>query len=893
MKIFCVISHTHWDREWYRPFEVFRLRLVDLIDRLLDIIGEYPDYVFHLDAQTVVLEDYLEIRPERERLLKEKIRKGNIVVGPWYLQNDYMLTSGESTIRNLLRGTKIAQSFGHCMKVGYSPDQFGNVSQLPQILKGFGIDSFIFGRGFSKYVRDAQGNIVPEHMPAEFVWEGADGTRCLAVHMKYWYNNAQRFSQDVNKCRAMIESNLKVFEGCNVTPYMLMMNGVDHLEAQPDLLPVLQNLRENCGYDIRQYRLENYVEDVKKYLRESGQKLPEHKGELCMGGDYQLLRGCWSSRSYLKVANVEAQNALEKTLEPLCVFLEKQGFAGSYPYDQLRYAWRQTMRNQPHDSICGCSRDEVHAHMEDSYARTKEVTDELCERAMRLLNDHNDSPYRADKSNYVITVFNSVQSARGGVVRVRVEFLAEENVRNFRIVDGNGREAYFEVVNSFRGLKDVVSPVNLPGTFDVDIFDIDLYVEEMKPVSVRHYAVLPQAGDAQQCTPSRVSVLENEYFRVTARDGGVDLLIKGNNRYIADAFRWEESGDRGDSYVYQKTFEPEIYSERAHAVIEDISESELRRTVRVRNVLRVPKEYVFDEADPHRSREFVDCPVTYTVTVEKGCPYLEVGYEVENRACDHRLRFVVETGLKSEKLLTDSAFDTMYHDKSEVTPDSHFFGFCNANFAAIESKGMGVAVFSHGLHEVENIDGAMLFTVVRATGAITRMGLKVNGGPTWVVPGNQELRTLKGKVALYAYEGDAVAGGVKNMCNRFNAPLLAYCGSMDTKKWAGGRPAVQDSDIAEIFYLEDKYASVVSRSDASLYELDDDVIEVTAVKRAEDGKGFVVRLFNPSRRRRQCTFSMPGEIFSCRLDEKKGKRLGSGSAALIVRPKQLVTLRIE
>ena len=252
MKIFCVISHTHWDREWYRPFEVFRLRLVDLIDRLLDIIGEYPDYVFHLDAQTVVLEDYLEIRPERERLLKEKIRKGNIVVGPWYLQNDYMLTSGESTIRNLLRGTKIAQSFGHCMKVGYSPDQFGNVSQLPQILKGFGIDSFIFGRGFSKYVRDAQGNIVPEQMPAEFVWEGADGTRCLAVHMKYWYNNAQRFSQDVNKCRAMIESNLKVFEGCNVTPYMLMMNGVDHLEAQPDLLPVLQNLRENCGYDIRQ-----------------------------------------------------------------------------------------------------------------------------------------------------------------------------------------------------------------------------------------------------------------------------------------------------------------------------------------------------------------------------------------------------------------------------------------------------------------------------------------------------------------------------------------------------------------------------------------------------------------------------------------------------------------
>ena len=80
-KIFCVISHTHWDREWYMPLEQFRHRLVDMMDRLLDILAEQLEYIFHLDAQTVVLEDYLAVRPENravlsgERLLSRQRRK--------------------------------------------------------------------------------------------------------------------------------------------------------------------------------------------------------------------------------------------------------------------------------------------------------------------------------------------------------------------------------------------------------------------------------------------------------------------------------------------------------------------------------------------------------------------------------------------------------------------------------------------------------------------------------------------------------------------------------------------------------------------------------------------------------------------------------------------------
>lgn len=104
-----------------------------------------------MDAQTVVLEDYLEIRPGKRELLKKYIEKGNIIVAPWYLQNDFYLTSGEATIRNLLEGRRLAKEFGGCGTAGYAPDQFGNISQLPQILQNFGIDNFVFGRGYNRY----------------------------------------------------------------------------------------------------------------------------------------------------------------------------------------------------------------------------------------------------------------------------------------------------------------------------------------------------------------------------------------------------------------------------------------------------------------------------------------------------------------------------------------------------------------------------------------------------------------------------------------------------------------------------------------------------------------------------------------------------------------------
>src|SRR5258708_37702694 len=136
----CVlVSHTHWDREWYRPFESFRGRLVDAVDRVLDLLVDDPGWRFVLDGQSIVLEDYLEVRPERRAELEGACRSGRVGVGPWYVQPDSLLPSGETHVRNLLEGRRAASEFGAISTVAYTPHSSGHPPQFPQILAGFGL----------------------------------------------------------------------------------------------------------------------------------------------------------------------------------------------------------------------------------------------------------------------------------------------------------------------------------------------------------------------------------------------------------------------------------------------------------------------------------------------------------------------------------------------------------------------------------------------------------------------------------------------------------------------------------------------------------------------------------------------------------------------------------
>jgi len=177
-----VVSHTHWDREWYLPYHRFRVSLVRVVDQVLDALDNDESFEhFLLDGQAVVLEDYLEVRPEEAERIVTLVRRGALSLGPWYVLPDEFLVSGEATARNLLIGHAVAAKFGPVQNAGYMPDSFGHIEQMPQLLRRAGIDSFIYTRGNGDEL---------EELGLEYLWRAPDGSEVLAINQWGGYCNA-------------------------------------------------------------------------------------------------------------------------------------------------------------------------------------------------------------------------------------------------------------------------------------------------------------------------------------------------------------------------------------------------------------------------------------------------------------------------------------------------------------------------------------------------------------------------------------------------------------------------------------------------------------------------------------------------------------------------------
>jgi len=247
-----IVSHTHWDREWYLPFQVFRLRLVELVDTVLEMLGRDPDFrAFTLDGQAILLEDYLEVRPEREDELRSFVQAGRLLIGPWYVLPDEFLVSGEALIRNLILGRRICGRLGPVMDVGYTPDPFGHISQLPQILRGVGIDTAVFKRGLSEE-------------PTVLEWEAPDGSRVLTIYLREGYDNFAHLPDNVRGFRRLLQRQIDVQRQHSPVRSLLMMNGTDHMFPQPFLPRLIREAEEELdNVKLRHGTLPEFISDVR------------------------------------------------------------------------------------------------------------------------------------------------------------------------------------------------------------------------------------------------------------------------------------------------------------------------------------------------------------------------------------------------------------------------------------------------------------------------------------------------------------------------------------------------------------------------------------------------------------------------------------------------------
>jgi mannosylglycerate hydrolase len=448
MKTIHIVSHTHWDREWYLTFQQFRLKLVYLIDGLLDILREDLNFkYFMLDGQTIVLEDYLHMRPEREEELRRFIQRGRIIIGPWHILPDMFLVSPEAHIRNLIEGDRTAQRFGPKMMVGYMPDSFGHIGQMPQILHGFGIESASLWRGV-------------DDQPCEFWWQSPNGSRVFMANLRDSYSNGSGLpAGDSLHFAEMLKQQADSLAAHSAASDLLIMFGTDHMEPNPLTSKAIDYANSKLG-DVKVIHstLADYIASVQSSVQ--GEQLPTVKGELRSSLRSPLLPNVLSSRMWIKQDNYECESLLEKWTEPFSVFAERtireistgRKVGGSsvsgistasrinQPSTIIRQAWRMLMENHPHDSICGCSIDQVHDEMRVRFDQVKQIGEELTHQSLATLAAAvvTDRGPRMDsgKLSSAVVVFNPSSNPRTDLVNVEINLPA--GMEAFDLVDDTG-----------------------------------------------------------------------------------------------------------------------------------------------------------------------------------------------------------------------------------------------------------------------------------------------------------------------------------------------------------------------------------------------------------------------------------------------------------------------
>jgi len=818
-----VISHTHWDREWYRPFQLFRARLVDLVDALLDLMDTDPEYkFFHMDGQVAMLEDYLEIRPEQEPRLRRLIREGRILIGPWYTQPDEFLVSGEALVRNLLRGRRSARDYGGGMDLGYLPDTFGHTSQTPQILAGFGFPAAILFRG-----------ITEDQVPSAFTWRGADGTALLTIKLpdETAYSNFLYGLQSTLATEGPIDWTVAdqqmvalraECERLAVCDQLLWMDGVDHIFPNPKTPALIE--RANAimpGVEVVHSTLPAYVQAV----LDAAPDLKEQVGELRHANRawrfQALLANVASSHIGIKQANYACQTLLEKSAEPLSALAWLHGHA--YPRHYLDLAWKSLLQNHAHDSICGCSVDDVHRDMHYRYRQVAQVGETVQERGLQFLAEQVDTSF-VKEGDGAFVVANPSPYVRTGTLVVDVP-VQTDAAGAVLVYDGLGKVIEHQVLSITTRAPLYQSRFDVPHLRKRQIYRLSLRAVELAPYSLSAFGVCPVRGSQRSRGSLFVAptTMENGYLRATVEsDGSLTLEHKATGYVSRGLLTLEDSGDGGEGWNWiPPNLNEVIYSCAGPCDVARVQDGPLMAAMTVSLRFRIPRgmtptPYEADQAIMQRSLETVELPVEITISLAAQSQRVDIAVKIDNRAENHRLRLLFPSNIPTDVCFADVAYDVI--ERRIALPDSHDWkepqlGTCpHHSFVGVTDGRRGLAVFTAGTPEYEVIDDpqrTIAITLMRAFG-------RGAGEPHQYID-SQEQGLHRYRLALYPFAGSWMSGGVLR----------------EARLW-GLSPLVWETPV---------HAGVLADR-RSLLRVSGDGIDVTALKLCEARDSLLVRCVN-------------------------------------------------
>jgi alpha-mannosidase len=768
-----VVPHTHWDREWYAPFQTFRLRLVDLLDDLIPRLEADPSYArFMLDGQMAVVDDYLELRPHAEEPLRKLAASGRLSMGPWYVLMDEFCVSGETIVRDLQLGLERAAAFGGAMNVGYLPDMFGHVAQMPQILRLAGFEHAVVWRGVPSTV-DRTG----------FWWSAPDGSTVRAEYLPVGYGNGAAMPDDAKALVTRIRAH-EAEVGDLLVDGLLWMNGTDHQTPQPWLGRVVAEA--NALQD--DYRI--VITSLVEYLTSAPTEgLPAWQGELRSGARANLLMGVASNRVDVKQAAAVAERTLERRAEPFCaLFLPGE----RWPDAELALAWKEMIRNSAHDSSCACSTDEVVDAVLFRYAQARQIGEGLARKALRGLRYSLSEP-----GAYVV---NPSMRTRRGVVQLLVpdggtvdgtQLVHErpESAEVFELTGGDlnmvlGRIRNDEVATG----SDIVTVQ----TDEVDgIYEVVLttgVVRRRPPVDAALSDLYAQAG-ARRTSPVRLR-LEREPFQVvlaqvpevpaygwrrwepaavespvvvdgfTMDNGLVRVEVSAEDgtfsvNGLAGLDRLVDGGDDGDTYNY---------SPPRHDVVVDrpvdveVTAVELGP---VRGRLRVTRRFVWPERVINGARAGERAVAVVSVLeLRAGEDVVRVETALDNASRDHRLRSWFPLPTPADTSRAECAFAVVERGlTAEGGP--HEYGLPTFPSRRFVSAG-GLTLVHEGLLEYELVDGgrALALTLLRCTGKLSGTDMAYRpwpAGPPFPAEGAQMQGAQVLRYAVHTGDADPYA----------------------------------------------------------------------------------------------------------------------------------------
>ncbi len=896
-----VLSETHWDRAWYLPFQQYRIRLVRLIDQLIKLLDEMPAFhSFMLDGQMVILEDYLQIRPEKRDDLERLIQNKRLFVGPWYILADEFLVSPEALIRNLMLGLRLAKSFGgEIMDEGYTPDSFGHISQLPQILNGFGINSAIFWRGFGDEA-DELGN--------EFYWDAPDGSRVLATHLRDGYHNianigyptrgADRSAMELDAELALdqLEAAIELLKPGAQTPYLLLLDGVDHAEANPDIPQIIaMGNKALSGVTIEHGSLPDYMAQVRQAV--AGINLLTFQGEFNRGKYAHVLQSVYATRIYLKQANDRAQRLLEQTVEPFAAIA--WGLGGDYPAGLIWEAWKLLLKNHPHDDICGCSVDAVHREDMNRFAQVEQIGRALARDSARQIMAHVDC---SQGDGIPFLLFNPTGWARTDTVEV--EFIFDQNddsTRQFHLLSAAGEPIPMQILeqrdhfamearkNHYQRRARVALQTEMPGIGYTTLF------------------AKPGNSDAEPMVTLLSDGMENEFLKVTFNeDGAFNLFDKENGRIYRNLGYFLDEEDAGDEYDYAPCPNPQgISSRNMPAGISILHHGAAQISYKVEREFPLPISLTVDRQ--RRAEEQTICRIVTIVTMRGENKQVDLQVTVDNQVKDHRLRICFPTDIDTERASADGHFDVISRpiaipDKPDwvqpPVPTRH-----QRAFVDLSDGKAGLAIFNRGLPEYEIFPSrnTAAITLLRCVDMLFRDDLLTRPGYAWLpanTPDAQCLGSHTFHLALAPHAGDW--GAIYAQANQWLCPPIVRRGD-ETEGFVPWEGIPKEKKEYQLFkdtrFIPPDYSGELPAT-GSFFTIEPAQIVLSALKRSEDGKLLVLRLFNVS------DGESVAAIF-CRFPIKRAYRLTMNEAViegighqendlrLLVKSKQAVTLGFE